>query len=836
MTFSYDNLDRPTKVTYPDGTFEQAVWVNLDPVSLRDRLGQWTQQQFDSMDQLVKATDPLGRSTQFHWCTCGALGSMTDPAGNLTQWTRDLQGRVAQKIYPDNSTETNTFDLDTGRLASVVCAGGSSSKTKSYTYNTDNTLYQVSYSDSNTSQVTYGYDPNYPRITSVANGWGTVSYAYNAYITDPYGTPVTGAGRVSQISDRLAGAGSDQADITFSYDPLGRMLNRSINGTANSTTLTFDAMSRVTSIVNPLGSFTPAYVDQGSGDKGTTRLASMTYPNGQVTNYSYYSSTGDERLQEIQNLNSSSGVISQFDYGYDAKGEITSWKQQADSNAATRYDIGYDAAGQLSSDVLKTDSTNAVLKQYYYNYDAASNRTSEQIDGAVTTSGANNLNQLTGQSAGGATRFAGTISQPGTVTVNGQPAQMPSSTNFVANPVLSSGTNTVAVVAANGGGNAATNNYQVVVSGSTAGTPTYDAFGNMTNNGNGQTYTWDDENRLLSISQGGNTYAFAYDGLGRRVSETDNGTLTKQWTWVGAQVAEENDGSGTVQKRFYPQGEQIGGSPYFYTKDHLGSVREMTDSSGTIQARYDYDPYGRVTKISGSMDSDFQYAGYYEHAASGLNLTLFRAYDPNTGKWLSRDPAGEDHGVNLYAYVDNGPIDGIDPLGLWEVTITAADGFGGQLSFGYNNGHANVGVSGGVGLGGGIQIDPSTNCDNNNWDAGLTAQGNIGLSGVGSVGATASYDDQSSAPFGLAPDEDSYSYGASATFNNFGVLPTILPQVDVGKQVTTPLGNGWSPPSGSTCITNTGSGDLSNPGEKPVKPLKATADAFAGVHFNVLLW
>jgi RHS repeat-associated protein len=79
------------------------------------------------------------------------------------------------------------------------------------------------------------------------------------------------------------------------------------------------------------------------------------------------------------------------------------------------------------------------------------------------------------------------------------------------------------------------------------------------------------------------------------------------------------------------------------------------------------DPYGRVTKISGSTDSDFQYAGYYEHATSGLNLTWFRAYDPTSARWLSRDPlknAERSQGLNLYEYVKNNPIIWIDSLGL----------------------------------------------------------------------------------------------------------------------------------------------------------------------------
>jgi len=52
----------------------------------------------------------------------------------------------------------------------------------------------------------------------------------------------------------------------------------------------------------------------------------------------------------------------------------------------------------------------------------------------------------------------------------------------------------------------------------------------------------------------------------------------------------------------------------------------MADSSGNIQARYDYDPYGRTTLVQGTNLSDFQYAGYYAHQPR------YRAYDPNTAK------------------------------------------------------------------------------------------------------------------------------------------------------------------------------------------------------------
>nr|WP_320133190.1 RHS repeat-associated core domain-containing protein [uncultured Holophaga sp.] len=115
----------------------------------------------------------------------------------------------------------------------------------------------------------------------------------------------------------------------------------------------------------------------------------------------------------------------------------------------------------------------------------------------------------------------------------------------------------------------------------------------------------------------------------------------------------------------FPLALRFGGRPLlFYTRDHLGSIRELTDNTQTVRARYDYDPYGRMTKISGDKDSAFTYTGHFWHAQSGLNLALFRAYDSNCARWVNRDPLAEFGGLNNYNYINNNAVNDVDDLGL----------------------------------------------------------------------------------------------------------------------------------------------------------------------------
>ena len=386
--------------------------------------------------------------------------------------------------------------------------------------------------------------------------------------------------------------------------------------------------------------------------------------------FSYLDAAPDQRLGEIWHKDSGSQTISKFDHEYDVRGQITKWTQQAGATPAQAYEFGYDPVGQLKSAILK-DVSGAVLKSYSYDYDGAGNRTVEGIDSLVKGDTLNNLNQLTSRQGGtGVLPIRGTTNEPSSsVTVNGTAAIVKSDNSFEGKASVTAGDNMVTVAATDVSGNTATNRYNVTVTGSGSKTLVYDANGNLTSDGT-RTFEWDPLNRLTAVNSGTQRSEFTYNGLSQRVKiiEKTNGsvTSTKQFVWCPGdpQPGEERDGSNNVTKRYYTQGVQIGSTNYYYTRDHLGSIREMTDGTGAVQTRYDYDPYGRRTRLTGTIDADFGFTGHYYHQPSGLHLALYRAYDADLGRWISRDPIGEDGGINIYAYVLNNPIILIDPLGL----------------------------------------------------------------------------------------------------------------------------------------------------------------------------
>ena len=132
-------------------------------------------------------------------------------------------------------------------------------------------------------------------------------------------------------------------------------------------------------------------------------------------------------------------------------------------------------------------------------------------------------------------------------------------------------------------------------------------------------------------------------------------------------------------------------------------MRELTNTAGTLQARYDYDPWGRRVKLAGNKDVDFGFTGHYEHTPSGLALAPFRAYDSSLGRWLNEDPIGLLGGSNLYAYVGANPTGRLDPNGEdWQSALGSF--VGGLVGGAVGTVAVSAGIASGTFVGGAIAV------------------------------------------------------------------------------------------------------------------------------------
>ena len=148
-------------------------------------------------------------------------------------------------------------------------------------------------------------------------------------------------------------------------------------------------------------------------------------------------------------------------------------------------------------------------------------------------------------------------------------------------------------------------------------------------------------------------------------------TITR-YVYDGEDILFEFDGSNALKAR-YTHGPGIdepllmdrGGTKYSYHSDGLGSIMDLTDSTGAVKQSYVYDSFGQIVQTVGSVTNPYTYTGREFDSESGLYYYRFRHYDPRIGRFLQEDPIGFWGGdLNLYNYVWANPINYVDPFGL----------------------------------------------------------------------------------------------------------------------------------------------------------------------------
>jgi len=176
-----------------------------------------------------------------------------------------------------------------------------------------------------------------------------------------------------------------------------------------------------------------------------------------------------------------------------------------------------------------------------------------------------------------------------------------------------------------------------------------------------------------------------YDYMGRRVRKKVYTGSTGNWTlvtdncfvydnYLQIEKIDMMNNAAIVAKRIWFNGKLVcdinstSGTdvPYYAMGDANKNITEYFDANGNIVAHYEYSPFGKITKTSGTLANDFDFRFSSEVFDKETNLVYYnyRYYSSDLGRWLSRDPIGEKGGVNLYMFCYNNTILLYDYLGF----------------------------------------------------------------------------------------------------------------------------------------------------------------------------
>ena len=146
-----------------------------------------------------------------------------------------------------------------------------------------------------------------------------------------------------------------------------------------------------------------------------------------------------------------------------------------------------------------------------------------------------------------------------------------------------------------------------------------------------------------------------------------NNTLLQSYVW-GLDLSGTQTGAGVVGELVMMTihtGTNAG--TYLPAYDGNGNVSALVNASnGEVTANYEYGPFGEPIRVSGTMSKENPYRFSTKRTVDSIDIILYeyRAYSPSLGRWLSRNPIGEDGGMNLYGFVNNNLIISFDTIGL----------------------------------------------------------------------------------------------------------------------------------------------------------------------------
>lgn len=615
--------------------------------------GRITNYEFDSRGRPSKVSRGVAKTEPLTFTYDADGGTITtDAAGGVSRFSRDSLGRVVRtKNHGQNMLEM-LYDPFGNQVVTNIPASGLSLRTEHDQNHNLTALYDLaggaarmtyhpvfqvpaSYTDRRSQTTRYTYDdaagkPNLRRIDYPGGSHEELTYDSRSRVhthTNARGQTVTWDYDAQDMLTRKTYPNGDYDDFFYNGNRQNTSIVRHIGVTTETTTLEYDAVSRLlTKVTYPNGRFI-SYTHDSAGRRASTttqdgfttrwdydsngrlfhvrngaseilvtltydvagRLAARTLANGAATTYTYNPAG---RIQQVTHKDPAEAVIATYTYAYDALGNCISMNGPG---GLTEYE--YDVHGQL----VQVDLPGG--RSIRYAYDAEGNRTEVNDGGVITPYEPDHLNQY---------RRIG---------------------------------NTSLMM--------------------------HDEDGNVgvgVVNGQSSAYTYDPLNHLVSSSSPGENINFEYDALGNLSASTRNGVRTEFLTdpLVGGDVVGEYGTGGLVAHYVHGEGlgarVDAGGDAAWYLFDGSGHTSHLINDDGNVVNSYRYLPFGEPlgAQVEG-VPNRFRYGGARGLMDEGGGLLHVRArfYSPEMGRFLQRDP-GFVYASNPYLYCENHPVGRMD--------------------------------------------------------------------------------------------------------------------------------------------------------------------------------
>ncbi|WP_444893968.1 RHS repeat-associated core domain-containing protein [Microbulbifer sp. TRSA001] len=652
ILFKYDGKRRLTSIDRQDSTGANSTYQTYT---------------YDSRGQRLSTTDALGNTITFSYDVHGNLASITDPKGSVVNHSYDAFGNVVSTTDSLNRVILYTYD-EVNRLTRAEQQGITPSLVTSFSYDASNNLLSVTDPKSNTTS--YTYDRLGRMIAETRPGGEAINYDY-----DSRGRLTIKSGTRGQV-------------LVYSYEDWGGLVSIEHFGSATdhansnierTQSFTYNDNGQLTQAIDTAIQSSALYTNIYDALNRISQTTSHYIPGGdRVLNYTYNSLGKLSRLS-LDNTAELGGVLTNHSFNYDDYARLSSVTlagqthslafDEADRWVNLNYASGvrrtntYNTDGTLSGSTV-TNSSNIVLESLGFSFDAVKNIIEYNDNDGTQLFSYDGVDRLTRADYPDNTAFTDEVFAYDGVGNREDPSDSTAYEYNSNNQLISQNNNTLIRA--------------------------YDDDGNLTSitGTENKIFTYDLDNRLTGYSEASTTASYGYDVSGRRLFKTIDG-ITTWFLWNGTQLIaefEESDGTASLTQRYdylpnayAPLQVADTNGTYVVYSDHLDTPRLLINSDEEIIWRSTRSVFGE-TVVDNDVDGNGQgivfnvrFPGQYYDEESGLNYNYYRDYDPSLGRYLQSDPIGLTGGINLYSYVNQNPLAGFDPTGLYPIPTELPD-------------------------------------------------------------------------------------------------------------------------------------------------------------------